>query len=70
MTLSWCGDALDRRAHLNGLTAGTRPETAEHPEGLFLTTGNVNFALTADGSEQRLFSGPGTVTDVCAVLAP
>jgi hypothetical protein len=46
------------------------PETDDHSEGLFLTAGNVDFALNADGSEKRLFSGSGTVTDVCAVLAP
>ncbi|MHA7287204.1 hypothetical protein ACX80I_13075 [Arthrobacter sp. MDT3-44] len=46
------------------------PQTDDHSEGLFLTAGNVNFALNADGSEKRLFSGSGTVTDVCAVLAP
>ncbi len=40
-----------------------------HPEGLFLTTGNVNYALQ-NGKELRLFSGPGKVTDVCALLAP
>lgn len=38
------------------------------PDGLFLTVGNVNFALNLDGSEQRRFSGSGQVTDVCAVL--
>lgn len=42
----------------------------KHPEGLFLTTGNVNYALNKDGSERRLFSGSGKVTDVCALLAP
>jgi hypothetical protein len=40
-----------------------------HPEGLFLTTGNVNYARTTSGGEIRFFSGPGQVVDVCAVLA-
>jgi len=40
-----------------------------HPEGLFYTTGNVNYALTPTGGEKRLFSGPGQVVDVCALLA-
>jgi hypothetical protein len=39
------------------------------PAGLFLTTGNVNYALTLKGKELRTFSGTGTVTDVCALLA-
>lgn len=42
----------------------------KHLEGLFLTTGNVNYALNPDGTEKRLFSGPGRVTDVCALLGP
>lgn len=36
--------------------------------GLFLTSGNVNFALNPDFSELRRFSGEGRVTDVCALL--
>lgn len=46
------------------------PNANGHVEGLFLTTGNVNYALNADGSERRLFSGPGRVTAVCALLGP
>lgn len=42
----------------------------QHVEGLFYTTGNVNYALTPAGGEGRLFSGPGQVVDVCALLAP
>ncbi|TDT78698.1 hypothetical protein DFO47_10691 [Arthrobacter sp. AG258] len=42
----------------------------QHAEGLFYTTGNVNYALTPTGGEGRLFSGPGQVVDVCALLAP
>ncbi|MEO5321159.1 hypothetical protein PV761_21575 [Arthrobacter sp. CC3] len=37
-------------------------------EGLFLTTGNVNYARTTTGGEIRRFSGPGQVVDVCALL--
>ena len=42
----------------------------QHEEGLYYTTGNVNYALTPTGGEGRLFSGPGQVVDVCALLAP
>jgi hypothetical protein len=45
------------------------PAANGHPAGLFLTTGNVNYALNADGTEKRLFSG-GKATDICALLAP
>jgi hypothetical protein len=43
----------------------------QHVEGLFLTTGNVNYARIPGvfaGGEVRLFSGPGQVVDVCALL--
>jgi hypothetical protein len=41
------------------------------PDGLFLTRGNVNFALELDGvTEQRRFSGSGTATNICPLLAP
>ena len=41
------------------------------PDGLYLTTGNVNYALTPDGlGELRRFTGPGTATNVCPLLAP
>ncbi len=36
--------------------------------GLFLTTGNFNFAVNADGSELRPFAGSGQVVDICEVL--
>lgn len=36
--------------------------------GIFLLVGNFNFALRGD-VEERLFSGAGQVTDVCAVLS-
>ena len=37
--------------------------------GIFLTTGNFNFALNPDGSELRPFAGSGTVVNICEVLA-
>lgn len=40
------------------------------PDGLYLTTGNVNYALNLDNSELRRFSGPGTAANVCPLLAP
>jgi hypothetical protein len=51
----------------------TRPDIDPGPavvSGLYLITGNFNFANNPDGSELRPFSGPGTVIDVCALLAP
>ena len=40
-------------------------------DGLILTKGNVNFALELDGiTEKRRFSGSGTATNVCPLLAP
>ncbi|KQR74923.1 hypothetical protein ASF98_03435 [Arthrobacter sp. Leaf337] len=40
-------------------------------DGLILTKGNVNFALELDGvTELRRFSGPGTATNICSLLAP
>jgi hypothetical protein len=43
------------------------PARGKETEGVFLTTGNVNFALKG-GAELRRFSGPGRVTDVCKAL--
>jgi hypothetical protein len=40
------------------------------PDGLYLTTGNVNYALNLDNTELRRFSGPGTAVNVCPLLAP
>jgi hypothetical protein len=53
----------------------TRPDIDPGPavvSGLYLITGNFNFANKPDpdGSELRAFSGTGTVIDVCALLAP
>jgi hypothetical protein len=43
-------------------------------QGLFLLVGNYNYALNDLGnnefSENRVFSGTGQVTDICAVLDP
>jgi hypothetical protein len=36
--------------------------------GLFLTTGNFNFAVAADGSELRPFAGSGQVVSICEAL--
>lgn len=69
-------------AHIQVLADGTEEEVRstgknllivpyverQHSEGLFLTTGNVNYARTTSGGEIRLFSGPGQVVDVCALL--
>ena len=41
-----------------------------HSAGLFFTRGTMSWKLNSDGSEKELFSGKGTVTDVCALLAP
>jgi hypothetical protein len=45
------------------------PEANGHPAGLFLTTGTMHWTLNPDGTERTLFSGKGTVTDVCKLLA-
>ena len=45
-----------------------RESNSELP-GIYLLEGNFNFALKADGTEERVFSGTGDVTDICALLA-
>ncbi|MEV8082531.1 hypothetical protein [Pseudarthrobacter oxydans] len=45
-----------------------REAKSEKP-GIFLLEGNFTFALKEDGSEERVFSGTGEVTDICALLA-
>lgn len=40
------------------------------PDGLFLTRGNVNFSVDSKGNELRRFSGSGTATNICSLLAP
>lgn len=45
------------------------PEANGHLAGLFLTTGTMHWTLNPDFSEETLFSGEGTVTDVCKLLA-
>lgn len=37
--------------------------------GIFLTRGNFNFAVDADGNELRPFAGSGKVINICDVLA-
>jgi hypothetical protein len=39
------------------------------PAGLILTRGNVNFAVDPQGNELRRFSGSGTATNICPLLA-
>ncbi len=58
-----------------GVTATGRntiivPDANGHPPGLFLTQGTFSWTLNSDFSERTLFSGNGTVTDVCQLLAP
>nr|BFE44784.1 hypothetical protein GCM10017547_26770 [Pseudarthrobacter oxydans] len=55
---------------VTGLNVGlnAREAKSEKP-GIFLLEGNFTFALKEDGSEERVFSGTGEVTDICALLA-
>jgi len=46
------------------------PQANGHPAGLFFTKGTFSWTLNSDFSERTLFSGNGTVTDVCQLLAP
>lgn len=59
------GDTFEVTA--TGSNLLTRPNDL----GIFLTQGNVNFAVTATDppEEIRAFEGPGRVTDVCAALS-
>ena len=41
-----------------------------HPAGLFLTQGTFSWTLNSNFTERTLFSGNGTVADVCQLLAP
>ncbi|WP_454697612.1 hypothetical protein [Arthrobacter humicola] len=80
-TLSYVITGVTRSTTTNGLTdviaTGknliNRPDINPDPDvvvaGLYVTTGNVTFTNGPDG-EVVPFSGPGRVTDVCAVLAP
>jgi hypothetical protein len=55
---------------VNGLNIVLNAREAKSARpGIFLLEGNFNFALKADGSEARVFSGTGDVTDICALLA-
>lgn len=49
----------------------TVPEANGHPAGVYYTTGTVSWTLNPDGTEQGgMFTGKGTVTDVCQLVAP
>ena len=50
------------------IVLNAREAKSEEP-GIFLLEGNFTFALKEDGSEERVFSGTGDVTDICALLA-
>jgi hypothetical protein len=48
----------------------TVPRANGHPVGVYFTTGTVSWTLDAKGREVGgMFSGSGTVTDICAELA-
>lgn len=54
-----------------GLNLTTVPNANGHPEGLFFTKGTTNWVLDKDNNEVGgIFTGNGSVTDVCALLAP
>ena len=48
-----------------------RPPNAPTPPdtGIFLTTGNFNFAVDENGDELRPFAGSGSVVNICDILA-
>ena len=47
----------------------TVPKANGHPAGLYYTTGTVSWTLDKKGREVGgMFTGSGTVTDVCAVV--
>lgn len=55
---------------LTGLNIVLNPrESKSVLPGIYLLEGNFNFALKPDGTEARVFSGTGEVTDICALLA-
>lgn len=48
----------------------TVPRANGHPVGVYFTTGTVSWTLDSKGREVGgMFSGSGTVTDICAELA-
>lgn len=48
----------------------TVPRANGHDLGLYVTIGTVNWTLNADGTERGgMFTGSGTVVDVCTELA-
>lgn len=46
------------------------PQHGDYPGGLFLTVGKVSWSLNAPDYPNGGITGPGSVTDVCALLAP
>lgn len=61
---NWRVTSTGRNLLLVPLVAG------QHPSGLFLTIGNVNFVIDpSTGTEVETFSGTGRVVDVCQLLA-
>lgn len=46
------------------------PQHGDYPGGLFLTVGKVTWSLNAPDYPNGGITGPGSVTDVCALLAP
>lgn len=45
------------------------PQHGDYPGGLFLTVGKVSWSLNAPDYPNGGITGPGSVTDVCALLA-
>ena len=46
------------------------PKHGDYPGGLFLTVGKVTWTLNAPDYPNGGLTGPGTITDVCQLLAP
>jgi hypothetical protein len=46
------------------------PKHGDYPGGLFLTVGKVFWSLNAPDYPNGGLTGPGKITDVCALLAP
>jgi hypothetical protein len=46
------------------------PQHGDYPGGLFLSVGKVTWTLNGPVDPNGGITGPGTVTDVCALLAP
>ncbi|MCX6498268.1 MAG: hypothetical protein NTU93_05630 [Arthrobacter sp.] len=48
----------------------TDPKHGDYPGGIFLTVGKVTWTLNAPDYPNGGLTGPGTITDVCQLLAP